>query len=109
VGVALSATQLTSGMARYHDMLSWHLGSTDLATWRWLQMVEGGMRAAGSDAYTAAQRALALLDGIVTQQAAVMSYNHVFLLITALFVICLPLVVFLKGVEHAVGMEMMGE
>ncbi|MDE3128952.1 MAG: DHA2 family efflux MFS transporter permease subunit, partial [Gemmatimonadota bacterium] len=46
VGVALSATQLTSGMARYHDMLSWHLGSTDVATWRWLQMVEGGMRAA---------------------------------------------------------------
>ncbi len=109
VGVALSATQLTSGIARYHDIISWHVGATDVATWRWLQMVQGGMRAAGADAYTATQRALTLLDGLVHQQAAVMSYNHVFVLITGLFVICLPLVLFLKGVEHAHGMEIMGE
>jgi MFS transporter, DHA2 family, multidrug resistance protein len=110
VGVALSATELTSGISRYHDIISWHLSATDPTTWRWLQMVEGGMRAAGSDAFTAARRALTLLDGIVTQQAAVMAYNHVFVLITGLFVISVPLVFFLRGVEHAEGMpEFMGE
>mgnify|MGYP001546965427 CR=1 FL=1 len=67
-------------------------------------MVTAGMRAAGADASTAAQRALALLAGTVSQQAAVMSFNHVFVLITGLFVISLPLVYFLRGVEHADGM-----
>ncbi len=66
-------------------------------------MVTAGMRAAGADAFTAAQRALAVLDGIVSQQAAVLAYNHVFELITLLFVISVPLVLFLKGVEHAEG------
>ncbi len=104
VGVALSATQLTTGISRYHDIISWHVGATDPATRSWLQMVAGGMRAAGADAFTAMQRALALLDGSVTRQAAVMAYNHVFVLITLMFVVCLPLVVFLRGVEHAAGM-----
>ncbi len=104
VGVALSATELTSGISRYHDVMSWKLTTTDPATRSWLALVTAGMRAAGADAYTAAQRALALLDGTVSQQAAVMSFNHVFVLITGLFVISLPLVYFLRGVEHADGM-----
>jgi MFS transporter, DHA2 family, multidrug resistance protein len=110
VGVALSATLLTSGVSRYHDVLSWNLTVTDPATRSWLAMVTAGMRAAGTDAYTAARRAFALLDGIVSQQAAVISYNHVFALIAVLFVICLPVVYFLRGVEHAAGMPgMVGE
>jgi DHA2 family multidrug resistance protein len=104
VGVAVSATQLTSGISRYHDILIQHVTATNPVTRSWLYMVEGGMRAAGADAYTANQRALALLDGTVYQQAAVIAYNHVFVLITGLFVISIPLVVFLKGVEHAHGM-----
>ncbi|MCC7195506.1 MAG: DHA2 family efflux MFS transporter permease subunit [Gemmatimonadaceae bacterium] len=109
VGVAFSATQLTAGIARYHDVVSWHAGATDPATLRWLQMVQGAMRAGGADAQTATQRSLALLDGRVTQQAAVLSYNHVFQLVTVLFLVCLPLVFFLKGVEHAVGMEVIAD
>ncbi|MGH7668063.1 MAG: DHA2 family efflux MFS transporter permease subunit [Gemmatimonadaceae bacterium] len=110
VGVALSATQLTSGITRYHAMLGQKLTANAPITLTWLQMVTGGMRAAGSDAFTATKRALALLDGTVFQQAAVLAYNHVFALIAVLFVLCLPLVLFLKGVESAEGMpEFMGE
>ncbi|MHB1863163.1 MAG: DHA2 family efflux MFS transporter permease subunit [Gemmatimonadaceae bacterium] len=110
VGVALAATQLTSGTSRYHDILVQKLTVTNPVTQSWLQMVIGGMRAKGSDAFTATRQALALLDGTVMQQAAVLAYNHVFVLIAALFVICLPLVYFLRGVEHAVGMaEFVGE
>ncbi|MDE3150902.1 MAG: DHA2 family efflux MFS transporter permease subunit, partial [Gemmatimonadota bacterium] len=104
VGVAFSATQLTSGTSRYHDTLIQHVTVTSPMTQTWLLMVIGGMRAAGSDAYTASQRALTLLNLTVERQAAVLAYNHVFVLITGLFAVCIPLVVFLKGVEHAEGM-----
>ncbi|HEY5220481.1 MAG TPA: hypothetical protein VIJ16_11765, partial [Gemmatimonadaceae bacterium] len=110
VGVALSATELTSGTTRYHSMLAEKLTATNPVTLSWLHMVIGGMRASGSDAYTAAKQALTLLDGTVTEQAAVIAYNHVFILIAVLFVLCLPLVYFLRGVEHAEGMpEFIGE
>ena len=110
VGVAFSATQLTSGTSRYHDILIQHLTLTDPVTRSWLHMVTGGMIAAGADFQTATRRALALLNFAVTRQAAVIAYNHVFVLITGLFVISIPLVWFLRGVEHAEGMpEFIGE
>jgi len=110
VGVALAATQLTAGTTRYHDTLVQKLTVTNPVTQSWLHMVIGGMRAKGADAFTATKQALALLDGTVMRQAAVLAYNHVFVLIAVLFVICLPLVFFLKGVEHAEGMsEFVGE
>lgn len=110
VGVAVSATELTSGTSRYHDIIIQHVTANDPQTRHWLAMVAGGMQAAGSDAYTASKQALALLDAKIYQQAAVIAYNHVFVLITILFVITIPLVMFLKGVEHAAGApEFMGE
>ncbi len=110
VGVAVSATELTRGTFANHDLLVQHLGRTSPITLRWLHVVAGGMRAASSNAFTATKRALALLNADVLRQAAVIAYNHVFLLITGLFVISIPLVFFLKGVEFAKEMaEAMGE
>lgn len=101
IGVAVSATTLTSGIIRYHDQLAAHVTIYDPATRAWLRSVTGAMRAAGADAYTATRRALGLLDGRVTRQASVLSYNHVFALVMVLFVIAVPLVLLLRG-GHAV-------
>jgi MFS transporter, DHA2 family, multidrug resistance protein len=109
VGVAVSATELTRGTFANHDLLVQHLGRTSPITLGWLHAVTGGMRAVSSNAFTAGKRALALLNADVMQQAAVIAYNHVFLLITGLFVISIPLVWFLRGVEFAKDMEAMGE
>src|SRR5258708_9678825 len=46
-----------------------------------LAALTAGLRAVGSDAFTAARRALQILDIEVTRQAAVLSYDHVFALV----------------------------
>ncbi|HEX5438333.1 MAG TPA: DHA2 family efflux MFS transporter permease subunit [Gemmatimonadaceae bacterium] len=97
VGIALAATEITGGTARYHDILSQHITMFQGSTRQFLQQATAAMMHAGADAYTAAQRALALLDGKVTLQAAVLAYNHVFWLITLLFIVVIPLVFFLSG------------
>jgi DHA2 family multidrug resistance protein len=97
VGIAVSATQLTAGITRYHAMLAEQAGSSNAAAVSWLQTVTGAMMArTGADAATARQQALKLLDGIVTRQATVLSYNRVFVLVSLLFIFALPLVFLLK-------------
>jgi DHA2 family multidrug resistance protein len=96
VGIAVAATTLTTGVARYHDILAEHVTPYNGPTWQWLNGAAAAMRGAGTDAYTATRRALALLDGEVTRQATVLSYDHVFALVMVLFLIVMPLVLLLR-------------
>src|SRR5438093_3272899 len=68
VGIAVAATTLTTGIARYHDSLAEHVTMYDPTTRQWLATATAALRAAGSDAYTASRRALDLLNGDVTRQ-----------------------------------------
>ena len=62
---------------------------------RWRE-IQAGFIAKGSDAVTAGQQALAVLDQIVHRQAAVVSFNYAFAVIAVLFLACLPLVLLLR-------------
>jgi DHA2 family multidrug resistance protein len=99
VGIALAATQLTSGTNTYRAHLVEKLTPGNPITRGWMQGVTAGMQAAGADAYTASRRALALLDGDVMRQAAVLAYNHVFVLVAILFSLSLPLVLLLRAAK----------
>jgi hypothetical protein len=55
-----------------------------------------GMMAKGADMCTATSQARRVLDGIITRQAAVLAYNHVFGLVSSLFVLGFPLVFLLR-------------
>jgi len=65
------------------------------------------MARTGADLPTARQEALKLLDLTVTRQATVLSYNRVFVLVSLLFIIALPLVFLLKRGHAADDGEMM--
>ncbi len=98
VGIAVAATQLTTHTAAYRAELVTHMGTTQLLqAQHFLQMTAAAMRARGLDALAATQRALAILDLRVTRQAATLAYNHVFLLVTLLFALSVPLVFLLKS------------
>ncbi len=105
VGIAVAATQLTSATSRYHDVLSDGIGTWNPATVQFLKHATAAMMHAGADQFTAQQRALGLLDASVTRQATVLAYNHVFLLVTGLFILGLPLVLLLRHGERPVGAE----
>jgi hypothetical protein len=54
------------------------------------------MMAKGADAYTATAQAMRVLDGMISRQASVLAYNHVFVLVSSLFFIGFPLVFLLR-------------
>jgi DHA2 family multidrug resistance protein len=109
VGIAVSATELTAGITRYHAMLAERAGQANAAALAWLQQATSAMMArTGNDFATARAQALKLLDVMVTRQATVLSYNRVFVLVSLLFIIALPLVFLLKR-GHAVEADMVAE
>ena len=109
VGIAISAAQLASGMSRYHAMLAERVSVANAAAVSWLSTATAAMMArTGADAETARKMALKLLDATISRQAAVLSYNRVFVLVSILFAIALPLTLMLKR-GHAVENEMMAE
>ena len=97
VGIAVAATELVRGQSRYHDVLAEHVTPYSAATQDWLHGATAGMMRAGADALTATGRALRLLDVRVLRQATVLSYNHVLLLVAALFLVSLPLILLVRG------------
>jgi DHA2 family multidrug resistance protein len=95
VGIAIAATELGSSTVRYHAVLSENAGMSPLAASR-LAAAAAGMAARGADPFTARQQALRAMDASIGRQAAVLAYNHVFVLVSTLFVIGLPLVFLLR-------------
>ena len=104
IGIAVAATQMTSGTHRYHDLLAEHLTVYAEGTRQTLQRLTAAMVQAGADPLTAGQRALGILNLRVTRQASVLAYNHLFELTTVLFLAALPLAFLLasrRGVRAA--------
>jgi DHA2 family multidrug resistance protein len=95
VGIAIAATTLTSSTVRYKAILSEDAGASNAAR-QWVATATAGMIKRGADAVTAKAQALRMLDGLIGRQAAVLAYNHVFVLVSALFVIGFPLVFLLR-------------
>jgi MFS transporter, DHA2 family, multidrug resistance protein len=95
VGIAIAATTLSSSTVRYHMILAQDAGASMVGRQRLAALVQG-MMAKGADTYTATSQAMRVLDGIITRQAAVLAYNHVFVLVSTLFVLGFPLVFLLR-------------
>jgi len=95
VGIAIAATTLSSSSVRYHAILSEDAGASRFGA-QWVERVTAGLMSKGADAFTAKAQALRILNGMIGRQAAVLAYNHVFVLVSALFVIGFPLVFLLR-------------
>jgi len=96
IGIAVAATSLTRGEAVFRTTLVGNLPPSRLEVSQWLDTVRGTLTAQGADAAGGGRQALGLLDGMVNRQATMLSYNHVFFLLGALFILCLPLVALLR-------------
>jgi DHA2 family multidrug resistance protein len=66
-----------------------------------LNLLTGGFQAHGYDLPTAQLAAGRALGGVVAQQATVITFDRLFLLSGILFLLVLPLLVFLKSPDHA--------
>lgn len=99
VGVAVAATALSTRVGRYRAVLSEAAGAG--ATGRqWIESTVAGLAARGYDRETARAITMKVLDGRIARQAAVLAYDNLFVLVSILFLLCLPLVLLLRHAQH---------
>jgi MFS transporter, DHA2 family, multidrug resistance protein len=97
VGIALAATVITGRTTAYHEALARNITPYRDIAMGWVRTVAGAFSARGADPTTAREGALHLLDRAVTQQASIMAYNHAFVLVAGVFVVCIPMAFLLHG------------
>jgi DHA2 family multidrug resistance protein len=91
IGISILIARLVSRTAYFHSQLVEHVTPFNDA----LRMPDAAALADHS------QRSLAILDGIVTQQAAVMSYSNDFLLMTIVSLVAFPVVMMMRHPKAA--------
>ncbi|MGH3576657.1 MAG: hypothetical protein ACRDU0_03755, partial [Mycobacterium sp.] len=96
-GTAIFATMLSSMQQTNHAVLAQHANPYNPAFAQRFQMLQQGFIARGIDAWGARAKAMAVIDGILSQQASMLAFERSFFLIGALFFVCLPLVFLLKA------------
>ncbi len=90
-GIAVTATLLTRFTEQSREALRAHLNPAEPATAGWLSAVTGRMLQLGGSVQEAQTRAFELLNLKLYQQASVIAFEKVFLIMGALFVLALPL------------------
>jgi DHA2 family multidrug resistance protein len=103
VGIALSATLVTRfAMVHRADLMA-SVTQYSAATQERLVLLERGLLARGIAPGLVETKALAILNGMVTRQALMLSFEQLFLLFGAAFVLALPLLLLMHKNKSAPG------
>jgi DHA2 family multidrug resistance protein len=97
IGLAVAATMLSRFNAQSRTALISHVTGGTPETMARIRQTIGAMAARGMDTSHAQETALRAIDGAVSRQATLISFERVFLLAGVLFVLVLPLLIFLKA------------
>jgi DHA2 family multidrug resistance protein len=96
IGIALVATKLITATAQHRAVLVERVAADDPVTRAQLAGMTAQLRLTSSDDFTAARRALAVLDRRVDSQAQMLAYRDAFALLGFIVVGSLPLVLLLR-------------
>jgi DHA2 family multidrug resistance protein len=96
IGIATTGTLLARKQQEYINIMGSHVTSYSAETQSWLESARQGFIAAGSDPFTATQRAYAVVFGAVQRQASMVSFVHLFRLLGIIFLLLLPLVLLMR-------------
>jgi DHA2 family multidrug resistance protein len=99
IGLAVAATLLSRFGAQTRTALVSHVTGSDPAAVNRLRQTAGAFMSRGIDGAKAKELALRAIDGAVSRQASLISFERVFLLAGVLFLLVLPLLFFLKTPE----------
>jgi DHA2 family multidrug resistance protein len=80
----------------YFNVFGTHVDPYSTATQRMLESARQGFLASGADPVTAMQRAYAAVSAMVQQQAAMVSFVHLFRLLGIIFMLLLPLILLMR-------------
>jgi len=98
VGIASVTTFLVRGSQVHQNYLVASVTSKNPAMMGMLQGMQAKLCAGGFDAYTAHQKALGMLYGMIQQQASLLAYADNFRLLGFLSLVCMPLALLFRSV-----------
>jgi DHA2 family multidrug resistance protein len=101
LGLAAFATLINRYMTQARMGLGAHVSIGSSLAYQRLQAMQGLLTSHGLDPESAKQASYRALNGIVMQQASVLTFEKLFLLSGILFLVVLPLLYFLKSPTHA--------
>jgi DHA2 family multidrug resistance protein len=96
VGIAVITTLNERYQQKYTNILGSHVTAFDAPAQQWFTTLRGMFLGSGSGPGLADRRAYGMLFGIVERQAAMRAFLDVFLLLSIVFVLMIPLVVIMK-------------
>ncbi|MHB8259656.1 MAG: DHA2 family efflux MFS transporter permease subunit [Bacteroidia bacterium] len=112
-GIATATTYISVRSVLHYNRLSDHISIYNQPTYDRLNAYTGLFMSKGSDFLNAQLKAIASIKGTVLKQAMILTYNDVFIIVGAFFVVCIPLLLLfrLKGksvvkVENKVEMHL---
>jgi DHA2 family multidrug resistance protein len=103
VGIALAATFLTRGESSYRAILAEHVSIFRDVSSESLQRLLAFLSVQGANPSGTDVEALKVLEGIVTGQASMLAFNHVYFLIALVYLFSIPLVALIKDSQRATG------
>jgi DHA2 family multidrug resistance protein len=111
IGIASAITILVRGSQIHQNHLVANVTAGNPAVMETLQGLQTMLCLGGTDAYTAHQKGLGMLYGIVQQQASLLAYADNFRLLGYLSLLCIPLALFFHRVrKHSQGrLDVIGE
>ena len=95
-GIALITTLISRKVITHSSSLMSHLSSTDLNVQQRVTGITNAFASKGYPPDVALKMAYKSLQGMVMKQATVLSYMDIFLYLGILFLLCLPIVLFVK-------------
>jgi MFS transporter, DHA2 family, multidrug resistance protein len=101
IGIATAATMLERNRQSYTNTLGTHITPFGLRSQQYLEQMRSAMIGGGSDPVTAGQRANAMVFGLVQRQATMLSFIKLMQAFGLLFLLCLPLVYFMRPPKTA--------
>jgi len=96
VGIATTQTVLVRHRQVHSSILSEHVTSFDETTRALLDALRRGFESLGADPYTAAQQAHAAIQGMISREAAMLSFIDAFRLVAVIFLLLTPLVIIMR-------------
>ncbi len=100
IGIASITTLLVRNSQIHQNYLGANLTAGSPATTGMLAGLTAKFSTGGADGFTAHQEALGALYRSVQQQAAVLAYADIFRLLGYLALLCIPLALFLRSLQH---------
>jgi DHA2 family multidrug resistance protein len=109
IGIALAATILTRGEQANRARLMEHITAFGNIGAETLRSLTQYFSSQGMDIIDAQNKALKAIEGMVMRQASMLSFNHVFFLIAALFLISTPLIFLINDLRREIKTDIINE